>query len=332
MKICSILLTIGPYTLKSRVLLAPMAGVSDTPFRRVCQRFGAGLTTSEMLTAKTELWGSQKSRLRIVSTGNSDIPNSVQIVGSNPQEMANAAKECANNGADIIDINMGCPAKKVCHKAAGSALLKDEQLVANILNAVTSAVTIPVTLKIRTGWDVAHKNAMTIAKIAEDAGIKALTIHGRTRACRFNGEAEYDTIAEVKAHSNLPIIANGDINSAEQALAVLAHTHADGIMIGRGAQGSPWIFHDIIQALGGQPSISLSTPEKIQCMIEHIEALHLFYGERRSIGFARKHVGWYLQNLHLAHHRQPFNQLETTTAQLSFLHQLPNSPLEGIAA
>jgi tRNA-dihydrouridine synthase B len=333
MKFCSILLTIDRYTLKSRVFLAPMAGVSDTPFRRICQSYGAGLTTSEMLTANSELWGKAKSRLRSVSTGSTSVPHSVQIVGSEPGLMAEAAQKSVANGADIIDINMGCPAKKVCNKAAGSALLKDEQLVADILVAIKKAVDVPVTLKIRTGWDANNKNAVTIAKIAQDCGIAALTVHGRTRACRFNGSAEFDTIAAVKQAVGIPVIANGDITSPAKALAVLQYTQADGIMIGRGAQGQPWIFRQIIQAINGQPFDEPAPAEKQQCLIDHISALHHFYGEYLGIRMARKHAAWYFENLDCPQNRKNFNSLETVSSQLSFLHQLHHSTTpEGIAA
>jgi tRNA-dihydrouridine synthase B len=331
MKICSILLTLGPFTLASPVLLAPMVGVSDIPFRRICQVYGAGLTTSEMLSTQSEHWTSKKTQLRALSTGNSGIPHSVQIVGGDAIMMANAAHHSAQNGAQIIDINMGCPAKKVCNKAAGSALLKDEQLVAEILNAVVKAVDIPVTLKIRTGWDNTHKNALQIAKIAEDCGITALAIHGRTRACRFNGQAEFDTIAHVKQSINIPVIANGDIQDADTALAVIKYTHVDGIMIGRGAQGSPWLFKQVIAAINGE-NVTTTFAEKKQCMIEHVAALHEFYGDHLGVRMARKHVSWYLEKMHLNNDRKNFNQIENVKVQLSFLQQLHDSTLEGIAA
>ncbi len=310
-----------------------MAGVSDTPFRRICQTYGAGLTTSEMLTANSELWGRAKSRLRAVSTGNASVPHSVQIVGSEPQLMAEAAQKSVANGADIIDINMGCPAKKVCNKAAGSALLRDEQLVANILGTVVKSVNVPVTLKIRTGWDENNKNAVTIAKIAEECGIAALTVHGRTRACRFNGSAEFDTIAAVKQAVSIPVIANGDITNPEKALFVLEHTQADGIMIGRGAQGQPWIFQQVISAINGQPVYEPALAEKYQCILEHISSLHAFYGDHLGIRIARKHAAWYFEHLGCSQYRKIFNQFETVSSQLSFLHQLHHSTTpEGIAA
>lgn len=332
MKFCSILLKIGPYTLPGKVLLAPMAGVSDIPFRRLCQAYGAGLTTSEMLHARSELWTTRKSRLRVQGTGNDDIPHSVQIVGSEPAMMAEAARLCVANGAAIVDINMGCPAKKVCNKAAGSALLRDEQLVASILATVVAAVDVPVTLKIRTGWDSNHRNAVAIARIAESSGIQMLAVHGRTRACRFQGKAEYDTIAAVKQAVSIPVVANGDITDSDTAIAVLAHTRADGIMIGRGAQGSPWLFRQITAALAGDDANEPGYAEKTQCMHDHIQALHDFYGEHHGLRIARKHAGWYLDKLGLDLHRKDFNQLETANAQLSFLQQLRQHQPEGIAA
>lgn len=332
MKFCSILITIGPFTLTSPALLAPMAGVSDIPFRRICQAYGAGLTTSEMLSAKSELWTSKKSRLRAMSTGCDQVPHSIQIVGSEPAMMAEGARYSADNGAQIIDINMGCPAKKVCNKAAGSALLRDEQLVADILAAVVAAVDIPVTLKIRTGWDEQHKNALAIARIAEDCGIAALAIHGRTRACRFNGHAEFDTIAAVKQAIRIPVIANGDIDSVDSAVAVMHYTKADGVMIGRGAQGSPWLFRQIAAALRGETVTEPAFAEKQQCMIDHITALHEFYGDALGLRIARKHAGWYLEKMGMEQQRKIFNHFDHVTSQLSFLQQLHHSQLEGIAA
>ena len=235
---------IGPHTIDSQVILAPMAGVTDLPFRRLCKRLGAGMVVSEMITADTRLWHTRKSSYRLQKDQNDSL-NVVQIAGGDPEMMAEAARVNAANGAHIIDINMGCPAKKVCNVAAGSALLKDEKKVAEILQAVVNAVDIPVTLKIRTGWDKENRNAVDIAKIAENSGIQALTIHGRTRECKFKGEVEYDTIAEVKSNIQIPVIANGDIDSPEKAKQVLDYTNADAIMIGRAAQGRPWIFREI---------------------------------------------------------------------------------------
>ncbi len=287
---------IGPYTLPNPLIVAPMAGVTDRPFRLLCRRMGAGLAVSEMVIADSKLWHTRKSRTRMDHSGEPE-PRSVQIAGGDPEMLANAARLNAESGAQIIDINMGCPAKKVCNKAAGSALMKDENLVRKILEAVVNAVDIPVTLKMRTGWDQDNRNALTIARMAEDSGIQALAIHGRTRADKYNGDAEYDTIAEVKSSISIPVFANGDITSPEKARRVLEHTGADGLLIGRAAQGSPWIFREILHFLEtGQhlPAPPLSEVEQI--LSEHLDALHSFYGELMGVRIARKHVGWYLQS------------------------------------
>ncbi|MBK1873045.1 tRNA dihydrouridine synthase DusB [Marinobacter sp. 1-3A] len=287
---------IGPYTLPNPLIVAPMAGVTDRPFRLLCRKMGAGLAVSEMVIADSKLWHTRKSRTRMDHAGEPE-PRSVQIAGGDPEMLANAARLNAESGAQIIDINMGCPAKKVCNKAAGSALMKDEHLVREILEAVVSAVDIPVTLKMRTGWDQSYRNAPAIARMAEDIGIQALAVHGRTRADKYNGDAEYDTIAEVKASVGIPVFANGDITSPEKAREVLAYTGADGLLIGRAAQGSPWIFREILHFLEtGQhlPSPPLDEVEKI--LSEHLVALHSFYGELMGVRIARKHVGWYLQS------------------------------------
>ncbi|VUD40355.1 putative tRNA-dihydrouridine synthase [Thalassocella blandensis] len=313
---------IGPYAIDSRVLLAPMAGVTDLPFRSICRKMGAGLVTSEMLSSDTRLWQSDKSRNRLAVA--EDIgPISIQIAGSEPQMMADAARACAEQGAQIIDINMGCPAKKVCKKLAGSALLKDEALVKNILQAVVQSVDVPVTLKIRTGWDTQNKNAIQIAKIAENEGIQALTVHGRTRACRFNGEAEYDTIAEIVDNVNIPVVANGDIKSAEKAKEVITYTSAAAVMIGRGAWGRPWIFKQVKEYLEDD---TLSTQPSIKqiktIVLEHIEALHAFYGEFMGVRIARKHFTWYVQQLSVSNSTtKNFNQLETSTSQISAVQE-----------
>lgn len=309
-----------------------MAGVSDLPFRTLCLGYGASLASSEMLTADTSLWSSSKSRFRLRNHKHHIAPHSVQIVGYNAEMMAEAAKQAVDNGADIIDINMGCPAKKVCNKAAGSALLKDEPLVATILTAIVNAVNVPVTLKIRTGWDKNSNNAIEIAHIAECSGIKALTIHGRSRACRFNGNAEYDTIKAVKQHTRLPVIANGDITSPAKALQVLRYTGADAIMIGRAAQGQPWLCQQIADTLAGKIAIEPSFEHKWQCIQQHVESIHHFYGDYLGVRIARKHVSWYLDALALRQYRQSFNSLDTSPMQLHFLQQLPNLLLEGIAA
>ncbi|MFC7293253.1 tRNA dihydrouridine synthase DusB [Marinobacter aromaticivorans] len=286
---------IGPYTLPNPLVVAPMAGVTDRPFRLLCRKMGAGLAVSEMVIADSKLWHTRKSRTRMDHAGEPE-PRSVQIAGGDPEMLANAARLNAQSGAQIIDINMGCPAKKVCNKASGSALMKDENLVREILNAVVKAVDIPVTLKMRTGWDENYRNAPAIARMAEDAGIQALAVHGRTRADKYNGEAEYDTIAEVKASVGIPVFANGDITSPEKARRVLEHTGADGLLIGRAAQGSPWIFREILHFL--ETGHHLPAPplrEVEQILSEHLDALHSFYGELMGVRIARKHVGWYLQ-------------------------------------
>ena len=307
---------IGPYTLPNRLILAPMAGVTDRPFRQLCRRLGAGLVVSEMVTSDVRLWNSRKSSLRLLHAGDPE-PRSVQIAGGDPQMMADAARKNVELGAQIIDINMGCPAKKVCNKAAGSALLRDEPLVREILAAVVGAVDVPVTLKIRTGWDRQNKNGITVAKIAEDAGIAALSVHGRTRADLYTGEAEYDTIAAIKQAVSIPAFANGDIDSPEKAKAVLDATGADALLIGRAAQGRPWIFREIEHYLRtgeSLPAPSLLEVERI--LLEHLAALHAFYGELMGVRIARKHVGWYLATLPGAREfRAQFNRLDSTDAQ-----------------
>ncbi|SDV00497.1 tRNA dihydrouridine synthase DusB [Pseudomonas sihuiensis] len=307
---------IGPYTLPNRLILAPMAGVTDRPFRQLCRRLGAGLVVSEMVTSDVRLWNSRKSSLRLLHAGDPE-PRSVQIAGGDPQMMADAARKNVELGAQIIDINMGCPAKKVCNKAAGSALLRDEPLVREILAAVVGAVDVPVTLKIRTGWDRQNKNGITVAKIAEDAGIAALSVHGRTRADLYTGEAEYDTIAAIKQAISIPVFANGDIDSPQKAKAVLDATGADALLIGRAAQGRPWIFREIEHYLRtGEtlPAPSLLEVERI--LLEHLAAVHVFYGELMGTRIARKHVGWYLATLPGAREfRAQFNRLDSTDAQ-----------------
>jgi len=293
-----------------------MAGVTDRPFRQLCRRLGAGLVVSEMVTSDVRLWNSRKSSLRLLHAGDPE-PRSVQIAGGDPEMMADAARKNVELGAQIIDINMGCPAKKVCNKAAGSALLRDEPLVREILDAVVGAVDVPVTLKIRTGWDRANKNGVTVAKIAEDAGISALSVHGRTRADLYTGEAEYETIAAIKQAVSIPVFANGDIDSPQKAKAVLDATGADALLIGRAAQGRPWIFREIEHYLRtGEtlPAPSLLEVERI--LLEHLAALHAFYGELMGVRIARKHVGWYLATLPGAREfRAQFNRLDSTDAQ-----------------
>lgn len=280
---------IGPYQISSPFVLAPMAGVTDLPFRKICREMGAGLAVCEMVNANSELWETEKSQLRFTYDGEV-TPVSAQIVGYDPAMMADAARFSVESGAEIIDINMGCPAKKVCKKAAGSALLQDEPLVVEILKAVVAAVDVPVTLKIRTGWDRENKNAVTIAKHAQEIGIQALAIHGRTREDRFLGEAEYDTIAKVKEAISIPVIANGDIDSIEKAKRVLSHTGADAVMIGRAALGNPWLFRSLSQG-----EMYLPTQEELLAtVLNHVSELHEFYGVDKGIRVSRKHILWYL--------------------------------------
>jgi tRNA-dihydrouridine synthase B len=288
---------IGPYKLSSPFVLAPMAGVTDKPFRALCRRFGAGMTTSEMTTADTSLWQTAKSRRRLDLDLDAE-PVAVQIAGSEPEQLAIAARAVVDRGAQIVDINMGCPAKKVCKRLAGSALLKDEKLVRDILTAVVAAVDVPVTLKIRTGWDLEHRNGVPIARIAEDAGIQALAVHGRTRACRYRGDAEFETISRIKEAINIPVIANGDIETVEKSLEVLRLTNADGLMIGRGAQGQPWIFRELINGLNGKPEKPpVAKKELRDIMLGHLSELHRFYGEQAGVRVARKHLTWYCDKI-----------------------------------
>ncbi|WP_441294600.1 tRNA dihydrouridine synthase DusB [Gilvimarinus gilvus] len=307
---------IGPYQFDSKVILAPMAGVTDRPFRQLCRRMGAGLVVSEMVTSDTTLWHSRKSKMRLDHRGEAG-PICVQIAGGDPQMMAEAARLNVLNGAQIIDINMGCPAKKVCKKAAGSALLKDEKLVADILDAVVSAVEVPVTLKIRTGWSPEQRNALRIAQIAQDAGIAALAVHGRTRACRFEGNAEYDTIAEVVAHSTIPVFCNGDIDNVDKAAQVLRLTGAHAVMIGRAAQGRPWIFRQIDHYLRtGERLPAPALLEVRDILLSHLTELAEFYGPVMGPRIARKHLGWYLKTLpDTGDFRARFNRLATTLDQ-----------------
>jgi tRNA-dihydrouridine synthase B len=288
---------IGKHILKNNLVVAPMAGVTDRPFRQLCKKMGAGLAVSEMVTSNSLLYGSEKTRRRANHEGEVD-PISVQIAGADPKMMAEAAKYNVDNGAQIIDINMGCPAKKICNVMAGSALLKDEPLVSQILKAVVAAVDVPVTLKIRTGWDKNNRNAVTVAKMAEDIGVQALAMHGRTRACAYLGEAEYDTIAAVKQAINIPLIANGDITTPEKAKYVLDYTGADAVMIGRAAQGRPWIFREIEHYLSTGTHLLPPTVEEIHIvMLEHINDLYGFYGDIAGMRVARKHISWYTKGL-----------------------------------
>lgn len=307
---------IGPYRIGSPVILAPMAGITDRPFRQLCRRMGAGLVVSEMVTSDISLWHSRKSRLRLDHTGEAE-PIAVQIAGAEPAQMAQAARLNADNGAQIIDINMGCPVKKVCNKAAGSALLQDETRVAEILAAVVAAVDVPVTLKIRTGWSPEQRNAVRIARLAEDLGIAALAVHGRTRACRFRGQAEYDTIAEVVDAVRLPVFANGDIDSAHKAQQVLTKTGAQAVMIGRAAQGRPWIFREIDHYLRhGKCLPSPSLAEVALVLQQHLRELYAFYGEVMGPRIARKHLGWYLQTVPASESfRRQLNRIDNAQEQ-----------------
>ena len=313
---------IGPYKLANNLVLAPMAGVTDLPFRKLCRAMGAGMAVSEMVSSNSLLWGSEKTQRRANHEGETD-PRSVQIMGTDPQMMAEAAKFNAEQGAQIIDINMGCPAKKVCNVLAGSALMRDEKLVANILEAVVDAVDIPVTLKIRTGWDAQKLNAPTIAHIAENSGIQSLAIHGRTRADQYKGDAEYDTIAEVKQQLNIPVIANGDISTPEKAKFVLEYTNADAVMIGRAAQGRPWIFREIDHYLGTGKYLAEPSLEEIRdILVGHLNNLYEFYGEYAGVRIARKHISWYSKGQrHGAAFRQTVNHVDSKAEQLDLTYQ-----------
>ena len=320
---------IGSYELKNRILLAPMAGITDQPFRRLCAHYGAGLTFSEMMSTNPQVWHTEKSKLRLAHSEDLGL-NAVQIAGSDPLEMAQAAAINVAYGAEIIDINMGCPAKKVNRKLAGSALLQFPDLVEKILKEVVNAVDVPVTLKIRTGWDKANRNCVQIGRFAEQSGIQALTIHGRTKECLFEGEAEYDNIRAVKQSISIPVIANGDIDSASKAKTVLEYTGADAIMIGRAALGNPWLFQ-AVEALVEHDTI-IQTPslrEKCGHILHHIQELHQFYGEQKGYRIARKHVAWYLQGIQPdSVFRQTFNAINEPKEQLIVLEDFLNSILD----
>src|SRR4051812_2490817 len=309
---------IGHIELPNRLFAAPMAGVTDRPFRQLCKRLGAGYAVSEMVTSRKDLWSSLKTSRR----ANHDVesaPIAVQIAGTDAAMMADAAAHNVDRGAQIIDINMGCPAKKVCNVAAGSALLKDEQLVARILDAVVQAVDVPVTLKFRTGWDPDHRNAPRVARIAESAGGRALSIHGRTRACGFSGEAEYATIAAVKSQVSIPVIANGDITSPRTAKHVLEQTGADAIMIGRAAQGRPWLFREIQHYLETGEELPAPAIEEVRALLlEHLQELYVFYGEENGVRIARKHIAWYTKPIQgSAAFRAAVNGIEDAQMQLA---------------
>lgn len=299
------MLSIGTYQLANNLLLAPMAGITDYPFRKLCLHYGVGMTTSEMVTADIRLWQSKKSRSRLVHHPDPRYVRSVQIAGTEPKMLAQAAAENVKQGAQVIDINMGCPAKKVCNKAAGSALLRDEQWVKEILTTVLSTVDVPITLKFRTGWSSQNRNAVTIAQIAEDAGVAALALHGRSKADAYKGFAEYETIRQVKAHVNIPVIANGDIHSAADIAFIQRYTQADGFMFGRAALGQPWLFTQLQHFL--QTGDMLPIPDKferITTIVGHIRHIHQFYGDEAGVRIARKHIGWYLDKSTQAQTRQ----------------------------
>jgi tRNA-dihydrouridine synthase B len=309
---------IGPYALRNNVFVAPMAGVTDRPFRQLCKKLGAGYAVSEMAASNPRLWASEKSARRTDHAGEME-PKAVQIAGAVPEELAECAKFNVDRGAQIIDINMGCPVKKVCNNWCGSALLQHEDLVQRILEAVVRAVDVPVTLKFRTGWDRQNKNALTIARMAEQAGIAMLTLHGRTRADGYKGDAEYDTIAAVKAAVSIPVVANGDITTPEKAKFVLDHTGADAVMIGRAAQGRPWICREIDHYLRTGEHLPAPLVDEVrELMNEHLPAHYAFYGEYLGVRTARKHIGWYVQDLPGGEEfRQRMNLLESTAEQLA---------------
>jgi tRNA-dihydrouridine synthase B len=311
---------IGPYKLKNNIIVAPMAGVTDRPFRQLCKKYGAGMAVSEMVTSNSLLYGSSKTIRRANHEGEV-APISVQIAGADPKMMAEAAQYNADKGAQIIDINMGCPAKKICNVMAGSALLQHEDLVKKILESVVKASPIPVTLKIRTGWDKKNKNAVKIAKIAESSGIQALAIHGRTRACMYMGDAEYNTIAAVKDEINIPVIANGDITTPEKALQVLKNTSADGVMIGRAAQGRPWIFREIDHFIKTGSYLEPPTLDEVEkTTLKHVEDLYDFYGEESGLKVARKHISWYTKGFrNSAMFRSKMNLINDNKEQINFI-------------
>ncbi len=322
---------IGSFDISPRVVLAPMAGVTDKPFRVLCKRLGAGLCVSEMTTSDPRFWNTSKSRHRMDHAGE-PAPVSVQIAGTVPGVMAEAARYNVDHGAQLIDINMGCPAKKVCNAWAGSALMRDEALVARILEAVVAAAGVPVTLKIRTGWAAGQRNALTIARIAEAAGIAALAVHGRTRDQQYAGTAEYDTIAELKSRLSIPVIANGDIDSPQKAAHVLAVTGADAVMIGRAAQGRPWIFREIAHYLAtGDAPAEPSLVEVRDILLGHLEHLHDFYGEQSGVRIARKHLGWYAKDRpENAAFRAVVNQAESARAQLQLTRDYFDALIAGV--
>lgn len=327
---------IGSYKLRNRLVLAPMAGVTDRPFRQLCKSLGAGMAVSEMVSCNSALWGSRQTLRRMNHEGEVE-PRIVQIAGADPGMMADAARFNVERGAQIIDINMGCPAKKVCNVMAGSALLQNEQLVGQILEAVVAAVDVPVTLKLRTGWDPENRNALAVAQLAEHAGVQALAIHGRTRACGYGGQAEYQTIRDVKQAVSIPVIANGDITGPEKARQVLEQTGADAVMIGRAAQGRPWVFREIEHYLStGQLLPEPGAKEIRTIMITHINNLYEFYGEYTGLRVARKHIGWYSKGQRDGgDFRRRINAAESVEAQMTVIDEWFESLLSapaGLAA
>ena len=326
---------IGPYLIEPKVILAPMAGVTDKPFRLLCKQLGAGLAVSEMTSSDPRFWTTRKSVHRMDHAGEPD-PVSVQIAGTDPVVLAEAARHNVQQGAQLIDINMGCPAKKVCNAWAGSALMRDERLVASILEAVVRAVDVPVTLKIRTGWDAGHRNAPAIARLAQSAGIAALTVHGRTRDQQYTGVAEYDTIAAIKRDLSIPVIANGDIDSPAKAAWVLRQTGCDAVMVGRAAQGRPWIFREIAHYLATGELLPEPTLRDIRdVLLGHLEHLHAFYGELAGVRIARKHLGWYGKDRidvpadQRAAFRAVVNRAETAQAQLALTRDYFDALIAG---
>lgn len=323
---------IGPYRIEPSLILAPMAGVTDKPFRQLCKRLGAGLAVSEMTSGDPRLWHTRKSLHRMDHIGE-PAPVSVQIAGTEPQVLADAARHNVDHGAQIIDINMGCPAKKVCNTWAGSALMRDEALVVRILEAVVGAVDVPVTLKIRTGWNAENRNGLRIARIAESAGIAALAVHGRTRDQQYTGTAEYDTIAEIKSALRIPVMANGDIDSPQKAAFVLQATQADALLIGRAAQGRPWIFREIAHFLAtGDLLPAPALTEVREILLGHLHALHDFYGEHQGVRIARKHLGWYAKDRpENAAFRAVVNRAESADAQIRLTSDYFDALIAGVA-
>jgi len=316
------MLKIGPYEFEHNIVLAPMAGITDAVFRDLCRQNGASYTLAEMVASKKQLWDSKKSSTRHVDTSEPE-PRAVQLIGTDAHELADAAAWQVSQGAQIIDLNMGCPAKKVCAVAAGSALMGQPEQVENIFKTVVDAIDAPVTVKIRSGTDAENRNALQIAKLAEDNGLKAITIHGRTRADKFNGEAEYDTIKQVKQQLSIPVIANGDICSPEQAEFVLKYTAADGVMIGRASQGNPWIFREINHYLTSGKLLAPPTLQEYKdTVLKHVTGLHQLYGETLGVRIARKHIGWYAKHLEGGDQlRRTFNKLNTPVEQTQLLNQ-----------